>query len=132
MRVEAYVFGFVAVFLTTSDLIYWFTSYDPTGTAALALAAGFATIIATYMFVTGRRVGLRPEDRPDAEIAEGAGEVGFFSPHSWWPLFTAASAALTAIGWIFGWWLFLIGVACIFGTASGMVLEYYISPHHDF
>jgi hypothetical protein len=132
MRVEAFVFGFMATFLGVSDLVYWFTSYDPTGTAALSLCCGFATIIATYMYVTGRRVGPRPEDRPDAEVAEGAGEVGFFSPHSWWPLFTGMSAAITAIGWIFGWWLFLLGVACLMGSASGMVLEYFISPHHDF
>ena len=33
----------------------------------------------------------RPEDRMDGEIADGAGELGFFPPYSWWPLWCAAA-----------------------------------------
>ena len=46
------------------------------------------------MLFTGRRVDPRPEDQLDAEIIDGAGELGFYSPHSWWPLATAGSAAI--------------------------------------
>jgi hypothetical protein len=131
MRVEGYIFAFVATFLAVSDAVYWFTSHDPTGTTALALACGLSTIIATFSLVTARRIPPRYEDRADADIEEGAGEIGFFSPHSWWPLWTALGAALVAVGWIFGWWLFLVGVGALIGGASGFILEYYVSPYHD-
>ena len=36
----------------------------------------------------------RPEDRSDGEIADGAGEQGFFPPYSWWPLFCASALAV--------------------------------------
>ena len=35
----------------------------------------------------------RPEDRKDGEIADGAGELGFFPPYSWWPLWCALTLA---------------------------------------
>jgi hypothetical protein len=79
--------------------------------------------------VTGRRTGSRPEDRPDADIVEAAGEYGFFSPHSWWPLFTAASVALSALGIVFAWWLAIVGLMCVVITALGFVLEYYRGVH---
>ena len=43
------------------------------------------------------------------EIADGAGELGFYSPHSWWPLPVGFFAAITFLGIIFGWWLVIIG-----------------------
>lgn len=131
MRVEGYLFTFVAVFLAVSDAIYWYTSRDPTGTTALALATALAVLIGTYMIFTARRVGLRLEDRPEAEIAEGAGELGFFSPHSWWPLAAAAGATVVILGWVFGWWLFVLGIGCLVLGAGGFILEYYVSPYHD-
>lgn len=131
MRTEGYVFTFVAIFLGVADVIYWYSAKDPTGATALAVACLFAILIASYSLLTARRVGLRLEDRPDAEIEEGAGELGFFSPYSWWPLAAALGVATTAIGWVFGWWLFIIGVAALGGGVSGFVLEYYLSPYHD-
>jgi hypothetical protein len=72
---------------------------------------------------------MRPEDRPDAEISEAAGEYGFFSPHSWWPLFTAASVGTVAMGVIFAWWLAILGMMFVITTAMGFVLEYYRGVH---
>jgi hypothetical protein len=131
MRVEGYVFTFVAIFLGISTAIYWLTSHDPTGTTALALATMLAVLIGSYAIFTARRTGPRYEDRVDAEIEEGAGEIAFFSPHSWWPLAAAFSAAFTAAGWVFGWWMFVIGVGMLLGSAAGFILEYYISPYHE-
>ena len=71
----------------SSDIVYWYFSHDPTGTTALALAVGLAFLTGFYLLFTGRRLPLRPEDNPQGEIDEGTGELGFFSPHSWWPLF---------------------------------------------
>src|SRR5664279_16904 len=107
MKTEGLLFAGCAFFFAAVDAVYWTLSHDPTGTTALALAVGLAFLVGFYLFVTGRRTGLRPEDRRDGDISEAAGEFGFFSPHSWWPLFTAASAALTALGVVLAWWLAL-------------------------
>jgi hypothetical protein len=125
MRVEGFLFLFVFVFLGICDVVYWFASNDPTGTVTLALAAGFGFIIGTYCLVTGRRIDPRPEDNSEAKMEEGAGEIGFFSPYSWWPMAMGLSAGVLGLGWIYGWWLFIIGVAVLIGSVSGLLFEYY-------
>jgi hypothetical protein len=125
MKVEGYLFVGCAAFFAIMDVIYWHFSKDPTGTTALALSVGLAFLTGFYLLFTGRRLPPRPEDRPDAEIAEGTGELGFFSPHSWWPLITGMSAAVAALGAAVGWWLFLIGMLFVLLSAIGFVFEYY-------
>ena len=125
MKVEGFLFVGCAAFFAVMDVIYWHFSKDPTGTTALALSVGLAFLTGFYLLFTGRRLPPRPEDRPDAEIAEGTGELGFFSPHSWWPLITGMSAAVAALGAAVGWWLFLIGMLFVLLSAIGFVFEYY-------
>jgi hypothetical protein len=105
--------------------VYWYFSKDPTGTTALALAVLLASLIGYYTLFTGRRLPERPEDSPEGEIDEGVGELGFFSPHSWWPLFVGLGASLAAIGVAIGWWLFLIGMLATILSVIGFVFEYY-------
>ena len=125
MKVEGYLFVGCAAFFAAADVVYWHFSKDPTGTTALALSVGLAFLTGFYLLFTGRRLPPRPEDRPNAEIAEGTGELGFFSPHSWWPLITGMSAAVAALGAAIGWWLFLIGMLFVLLSAIGFVFEYY-------
>jgi Cytochrome c oxidase subunit IV len=125
MKVEGWLFVGCAAFFAVMDVIYWHFSKDPTGTTALALSVGLAFLTGFYLLFTGRRLPLRPEDNPAGEIAEGTGELGFFSPHSWWPLITGMSAAVAALGVAIGWWLFLIGMLFVLLSAIGFVFEYY-------
>jgi drug/metabolite transporter (DMT)-like permease len=125
VKVEGYLFAFIAVFLLPCDLVYWFESHDPTGTTALALAVGLGALVASYLLFTARRIEPRPEDLDDADISDGAGELGFFSPYSWAPLWCALSAAMCFLGLIFGWWLFFIGAAFAIPSVGSMVFEYY-------
>jgi len=120
MKVEGSLFIGCAVFFGVVDIVYWHFSKDPTGTTALFLSVCLA-------FLTGfsLRVTPRAEDVPDAEISDGTGELGFFSPHSWWPLITGLSAAVAALGVAIGWWLFLIGMLFVLLSAIGFVFEYY-------
>ncbi len=125
MKVEGWLFVGCAAFFAAADVVYWHFSKDPTGTTALALSVGLAFLTGFYLLFTGRRLPPRPEDRPNAEITEGTGELGFFSPHSWWPLITGMSAAVAALGAAIGWWLFLIGMLFVLLSAIGFVFEYY-------
>jgi uncharacterized membrane protein len=125
MRVEGWLFLGCGVFFAGADVVYWYTSKDPTGTTALALAVGLALLAGFYVLFTGRRLPPRPEDNNEAEIIEGTGVIGFFSPHSWWPLWVGMAAAFTALGVAIGWWMVLIGFLLLLLTSIGFVFEYY-------
>ena len=125
LRIEAALFLLVAALFAATDVGYWYFSRDPTGTTALGITVGMAFLIGFYMLFTGRRTGKRPEDDLEGEIAEGAGEYGFYSPHSWWPFWTAGAATLTGLGVAVAWWLALIGVMTVILATIGMVFEYY-------
>jgi cytochrome c oxidase subunit IV len=125
MRVEGWLFLGCAIFFGVADIFYWYLSHDPTGGTALALAVGLAFLTGFYILFTGRRLPKRPEDDTEGEIEQGTGELGFFSPHSWWPLFVGLAGALAAIGVAIGWWLFLIGALALVLSVIGFVFEYY-------
>ena len=94
MHVEARLFEFLTAFFFVAAIVYVILSHEPAGSAALFLTGGLALIIGTYFRFVARRLEMRPEDNPDAEVSDGAGDVGFFSPGSYWPITLAASAAL--------------------------------------
>jgi Cytochrome c oxidase subunit IV len=125
MKFEGGLFIGCAIFFGVVDVIYWFLSKEVTGTTALALSVALAFLTGFYLLFTGRRLPLRPEDDVDGDIEQGTGELGFFSPHSWWPLYVGLAAAIAAIGVAIGWWLFLIGLLALFLTVIGFVFEYY-------
>jgi Cytochrome c oxidase subunit IV len=125
MKIEGYLFLGCAAFFGLMDIIYWNFSHDPTGTTALALSVALAFLTGFYVLFTGRRLPERPEDDVNGEIEQGTGELGFFSPHSWWPLFVGLSTATAALGFAVGWFLFLIGALLTVFTAIGFVFEYY-------
>ena len=126
MKVEGYLFAFIALFLVPVTIVYWLLSEDPTGTTALALSIGLAFMIGYYLLFTARRMDARPEDRPDAEISEGSGEVGFFAPHSWWPIALGAAFSITLIGTVIGPFLAAIGALFLTIAVCGLLFEYYV------
>ena len=131
MKIEAYLFGALAVFLVPVSVVYWYLSKDWTGTTCLVFSVLLAFMIAYYLWFTARRMEARPEDRPDAEISEGAGEVGFFPPHSWWPIALAASFTVTLVGLVIGPFLVLIGAAFLAVALAGLLFEYYVGVNRS-
>ena len=125
MKVEGWLFAAGVFFFGLAAVIYWFVAYEPVGTVALGFTAGLAFLIGYYLLFTARRIDPRPEDSSDAEIAEGAGELGFYSPHSWWPLPLAFFGGVTFLGIVFGWWLFILGAIGAMLSVIGLVFEYY-------
>lgn len=135
MKMQAYMFMGVSTFfgLVAALYAYWAWvsegSIEWTGTVALIVAIAFGWMVGFWVWQSARRSerhhGLPPEERLDGEIAENAGDYGFFSPHSWWPLFVAMSVTFTAIGVAIGWWMVLIGFFALMLTVIGWVFEYY-------
>lgn len=130
MKQEAWIFGACAVFFVLVTPAYWLIAGDPTGTAALAMTTLLAALIAFYLGFHASRMEPRPEDRPDAEIADGAGELGFFPPYSWWPLWCALTLATMVFAVAMAtWWLFIIGAVVGLVALSGWIFEYYVGEH---
>ncbi|MGI8695180.1 MAG: cytochrome c oxidase subunit 4 [Mycobacteriales bacterium] len=130
MKTETIIFTLVSVFCFVVAIVYGVWSHEPVGTVGLVLSGGFCGIIASYFGFIVRRIDLRPEDRSDADISEGAGELGFFSPHSYWPFGMGLAAMVMAIGTAF-WqgWLMFIGAVAVVSAVGGLVFEYYIGQN---
>jgi len=133
MKIEARVFLFTALFCFVAAGIYgYWTNRDQgqieyAGLASLILSGGLLGLAGSFFWFVSRRIDPRPEDRDDAEIAEGAGTLGFFSPGSYWPFGLALSATVTGAGAaMVQVWLVALGVAMILTTVSGLLFEYYI------
>jgi len=125
MKVNWQLFTGLAVFYVIMTVIYWYVGGEPVGIGGMLLAAGLAGMVGFYVWFTQKRIGVTlPEDSLTAEIADGAGELGFYSPHSWWPLPVALSSCAMGLGLIIGWWLTLIGVGALIISIIGMVTEY--------
>lgn len=135
MKIEAKLFEILTVFFILVGIVYGvFTALSRTGIewaglTAICLSAGLTLIVGTYFRFVARRLDTRPEDYEDAEIADGAGDLGFFSPGSFWPILLAAAAALSAVALAFfqPWLIAVAGVAVI-AAAAGLVFEYYVGP----
>ena len=125
MKTSWILFLGLALFYVIMAVIYWQVGGEPVGITAIALSAGLSLIVGFYLWFTSKRLGnVLPEDNQLGEIADSAGDMGFFSPHSWWPLPVALSICAVGTGLIIGWWLVLIAVGALIISILGLVLEY--------
>ena len=131
MKVQGWLFLLCGLFFAGVAVAYWFWTKaatgmgEPVGTTAMAISVGFAFMIGYYLMFTARRIGAQPEDNKQADISDGAGEIGFFSPSSWWPLFVCLAAAFAFAGFVIGFWMFLIGLFLVILAMIGFVFQYY-------
>jgi hypothetical protein len=129
MKVEARIFEIIAGFFFVCAIIYAWLAKESVGVVGLTLTGGLSLIIGTYFRFISRRLEGRPEDEPEAEVSDGAGELGFFSPGSYWPIGLAASAALSAVS-IAYWlpWAIIISGAILLIMVGGLLFEYHLPP----
>lgn len=123
MKTEGLVFTATGTFFAVLAAIYWFTSYEVAGSTMLLLCVGLGLIPGLWLLWWSRRMAPRPEDRPDADIAEGAGPVGAFPGPTVWPVLIAAGAVLAANGIAFGIWPAVPGFVLIVAAASGAIMS---------
>ena len=136
MHIEARLFEILTAFFVLAAIVYGaltavfqYGGVEWAGTTALVLTAGLSLITGTFFRFVARRLDTRPEDYEDAEISDGAGELGFYAPHSWWPILIALSFSTAAVGaalWLP--WLIAAGVVFVIAAVCGLVFEYYIGP----
>ncbi|MCX6401125.1 MAG: cytochrome c oxidase subunit 4 [Propionibacteriales bacterium] len=137
MKIEAWIFGLTSIFLVLVTPAYWFITdagtrcgaencADWTGTSALVMTTLLCAMMTFYLGFQAKRMDARPEDRKDGEIADGAGELGFFPPYSWWPLWCAAALGVIVFAVaVLAWWLVIIGFVLGALALPGWIYEYY-------
>ena len=125
MKTNWMLFVGLSIFYFFITIVYWQVDGEALGITGLLLSACLAGMVGFYVWFTQKRIGTTlPEDNTEAEIADGAGELGFFSPYSWWPLPTGMSAVATGLGLVIGWWFTLIAVSALVICVIGWVTEY--------
>jgi predicted membrane channel-forming protein YqfA (hemolysin III family) len=130
VKVEALIFNAMGVFCIVLAAVYGIWAREPIGTTALVLSGGLTFLIGGFFWFVSRRIDARPEDRKDADMADGAGELGFFSPGSYWPFGLALSAGLMGLALaFFHSWLILLAAAALFITIGGLLFEYYVGQN---
>ncbi|MFF4218682.1 MULTISPECIES: aa3-type cytochrome oxidase subunit IV [Streptomyces] len=125
MKTEAVLFAGVAGFFLVTGAVYaWLSGREPAGTAALTVSFVMASLMSFFFTMNYRRRGARPEDDKKAAIADRAGPLDFFPPRSAYPPLTALGAALSALGIVYGLWLFVIGFGVLAAGVGGMAFQH--------
>jgi cytochrome c oxidase subunit IV len=123
VKVEWRLFAGAAGFFTVTAAIYWFVTYEDAGTTMLAASVPAFALVAAWLWFQHRKVGARPEDRADANPADGAGDVGYFPSSSAWPFVLAAGAIVLANGLVFGPPIAVVGALLMLAGVFGFTRE---------
>jgi hypothetical protein len=130
MKFNGNLFYFLAVFYLVDSAAYgiWFWNSNQQiewiGVAALAMLSIMSVFLAFYLKKAHVGQGVVPEDRLDGRIEEGAGEIGFFAPWSWWPFFLGLFGSIVFASLAVGWWLMFIGFPLALVALIGFVFEH--------
>lgn len=121
------VMGAYFVLATIAYGIMTFNAYgsvEPIGTAAMGLLVVLSAFIAYYLYSGMKRTSTLPEDREDGKIEDESGEMGFYSPWSWWPLALGLSLAILFAGLAVGSWVIYIAIPFALVSVVGFAFEY--------
>lgn len=139
MKDEVRIFDLVMVFAFLVAIVYgvWTgvgtrDGVEPIGTIALILTGGLALVAGSYIRFASRRLGPRPEDQEEADIEEGAGELGFFSPGSYWPVALAGAVAFAGVALAFFYvWMLVGAFVLLILTVGGLLFEYHTGAQQE-
>lgn len=136
MRSSAKIFYGVTVFYVIAGVFYmWLTAHSSDsgnvkglewfGAVAMVFSALLTLMLGAYFHFTDRRIDILPHDWEEAEIEDGAGMLGFFSPGSIWPFVMTVAIAILAFGIVYmAYWLLVLGAVILIWSGTMLNLEY--------
>ena len=99
------------------------------GATGLVLAALMTLMLGGYFHFTERRSDTTPADFEEAEIADGAGTLGFFSASSIWPFVMTMGILLMGYGIAFmAYWLIVLGAVILIVSGTKLNTQYITPP----
>ena len=133
----------MAVFLAIVTAIYFFGTmyvqdsgnlhragggsynFEWAGVVSMILSTLLALMLGGYLHFTDKRIDVLPEDWEEAEIQDGAGTLGFFSPSSIWPFAMSMSVLVLGLGIIYlHYWLIAMGAILLIWSTTMLNLQY--------
>jgi uncharacterized membrane protein len=123
MKWSAYALLFISIFGFLVAIVYWFTSYEPSGTVMIVAFGLMGLLPGSYMLWWSRRMDPAPNDNPEAKMADYAGPVQAFPATSVWPVTLGLGLALTAIAFVFGVWTAVVGMTLVVAAVLGVIAE---------
>ncbi|MDO4609087.1 cytochrome c oxidase subunit 4 [Corynebacterium sp.] len=143
MKSSAKLFYGLTVFLTVMAVMYIFATMhlqdtgnvinenhgrvEWVGAVGLVFSALLTLMVGVYLHFTEDRSDITPSDWEEAEIADGAGTLGFFSASSIWPFVMTMGIFLMGAGIAF-WqmWLIVIGAVVLIYATTRLNTQYLI------
>ncbi len=123
-RLQARIFGGIAVFMAVIGAVYWFVSYEHAGTTFLALAAVMALMTAAYVGWPRRGHG------DDADAAVEDMEPGhdphdgvWFPEASIWPFAIGAGMVAVGNGLLLGRWFLVPSAVFLLWALAGLIRQ---------
>jgi cytochrome c oxidase subunit IV len=113
----------IGIFFGIISLIYWFYSYEDAGFLMLIGSALLGLLPGSYYLWWSYKMKPRPDDDPDATMADGAGPVDSFPGSSIWPFLLGMGAMFAVLTFVFGLWLAPLAAALIVSAAIGATVE---------
>jgi hypothetical protein len=112
-------------FLGITAVLYFAWSGETSGTVMLTFGCLAYALLGGFILLVflRRHHAPRAEDKPDATMEEGAGEINFFPGNSIWPVAMGLAAISLAIGLAFGKWFWAIGAILLLGAIIGFAVE---------
>lgn len=117
------VFAGLAAIVAPWAVVYWLASYEHAGSLMMAAFVLAFLFLAGTVFLQGRGLPVRPEDRPDGKPSDAEEDLGFFPSRSVWPFVIGVAAMVVAYGLVFSGWVALPGVALLAIAAAGYAAE---------
>lgn len=131
MRTNGIIFNLLGCFLIPVGVVYGFMTHfkDWAGFPALIVTALMCLFVGSFLSFTAKKHPEQPSDDLEGEIAQAAGDYGFYSPWSWWPLVLGIVCTIAVTGLAVGWWLLLLAVPLAVIGLVGWVYEYNRGNH---
>jgi hypothetical protein len=123
MRVEALFLLVLSAAGALFAAIYWWTSYDDGGAVMLVGFCLLGLLPGSYYLWWSRRMPPRPEDVDNADLAAGAGFVGYFPGASIWPFVFGMGALCVGLALVFGFWTAIFGFFLAISAVIGVIVE---------
>ncbi|OSQ14439.1 cytochrome c oxidase subunit 4 [Corynebacterium diphtheriae] len=136
MKATSKIMYSMATFLAIMAIIYLFATmhvedsgymvgYEWAGGVCMILGTLLTVMLGGYFHFTENRIDVLPEDWEEAEVADAAGTLGFFSPSSIWPLAMSGAIAVLGFGIVYmHYWLIAIGAVLLIYTTTMLNLQY--------
>lgn len=122
-RLQAKIFGGIAVFIAVIGAIYWFVSYEHAGSTFLALTAAMALMTAVYVGWPRKAHDSDDAAHEEHEPGHDPHDGVWFPEASIWPFAIGAGMVAVGNGLLLGRWFLIPSAVFLVWAIAGMIRQ---------